>query len=60
MKITETKIPDINVKNIDQSKVNLAEKIIHNINPLFDDLYQVKQEEYKQRLITLKKIKNNF
>ena len=27
MNIIETKIPDINVKNIDQSKVNLAEKI---------------------------------
>ncbi len=46
MNIIETKIPDIDVKDIDQSKVNLAEKIIHNINPLFDDLQQVKIDEF--------------
>ena len=47
MNIIETKIPDIDVTDIDQSKLNLAEKIIHNINPLFDDLQQVKVDEFK-------------
>lgn len=59
MNIIETKIPDINVKNIDQSKVNLAEKIIRNINPLFDDLKQIKIDDYKIKLNEYKRIKTN-
>ena len=57
MNIIETTIPDIDIKNIDQSKVNLAEKIIHNINPLFDDLQQSKLIEYKAKLTEFKRIK---
>jgi len=57
MNIIETKIPDIDVKDIDQSKVNLAEKIIHNINPLFDDLQQVKIDEFNLNINKFKQLK---
>jgi len=57
MNIIETKIPDIDVSNIDQSKVILADKIIQNINPLFDDLRQIKMEEFKTKATKFKKIK---
>lgn len=57
MNIIETKIPDIDVSNIDQSKVQLAEKIIHNINPLFDDLRQEKIDEFKFKVGEFRQIK---
>ncbi len=59
MKITETNIPDIDVSNIDKSKINLAEKIMYNINPLFDDLHQSRTKDYKEKLSEFKKIRNN-
>jgi hypothetical protein len=59
MNIIETKIPDINVDNIDKSKVNLAEKIIQNINPLFDDLQHVKIDEFKFKVSEYKELKTN-
>jgi len=51
MKITETDIPDISIKNIDESKIRLADKIIENIYPLFDEMYT----EKSARLIQLRK-----
>lgn len=39
MIITETKIPDVVEDNIDDSKKILAENIIRNVYPLFDDIY---------------------
>ena len=42
MKIIETKIPDVTVESIDQSKLILANNIIKNIYPLFDEVYQGK------------------
>jgi len=57
MNIIETKIPDIDIKDIDNSKVNLAEKIIHNINPLFDDLQQGKIDEYNFNVNEFKQLK---
>jgi len=59
MNIIETKIPDINTKNIDQSKVNLAEKIINNINPLFNDLQQIKIDQFKDKMYEYKTIKKS-
>jgi len=38
MRILETAIPDIHSNNIDESKVKLAEKVIKNVYPLFDEL----------------------
>lgn len=59
MNIIETNIPDINVDNIDQSKVKLAEKIIKNINPLFDDLQDIKFDEFKFKVSEYKQLKKN-
>lgn len=51
MKISETDIPDISETNIDTSKVDLADKIIENIYPLFDEMYTDKSA----KLIRLRK-----
>ena len=59
MNIIETQIPDINVDHIDKSKVQLAEKIIHNINPLFDDLKQEKISEFQFKANEFKQMKKN-
>lgn len=44
--IIETDLHDITKSNIDQSKVKLAENIIENIHPLFDEVYNEKENEY--------------
>jgi hypothetical protein len=59
MNIIETKIPDIDVDNIDESKVKLADNIIGNINPLFDDLQQVKIDEFNFKVSEFKQLKKN-
>jgi hypothetical protein len=45
MKIEDTYIPNILPENIDQAKLNLAENIIRNVYPLFDDVYLTKKNE---------------
>ena len=42
MKIIETKIPDVTPDSLDQSKLVLADNIIKNVYPLFDEVYQGK------------------
>ncbi len=42
MRIIETDIPDISKSNINSVKINLADNIIKNIQPLFDELFQEK------------------
>ena len=42
MNIIETKIPDVTVESIDQSKLILADNIIKSVYPLFDEVYQGK------------------
>ena len=52
MKIVETSIPDIDIKNIDKSKLSLAEKIVEGVHPLLDDVYREKEkhlEELKEK-----------
>lgn len=39
MIIEYTKIPDVVEENIDQSKIVLADSILSNVYPLFDDIY---------------------
>jgi len=51
MKVISTGIPDVDVDNIDQSKLNLANKIIKIIYPLLDDVYS----EKRNNVISLKK-----
>lgn len=59
MNIVETKIPDIDTTNIDSSKVYLADTIIHNINPLFDDMQQNKKKEFNIKAKKYSQIKEN-
>ena len=42
MNIVETNIPDVDVYNISKSKVELANRIIQGIYPLFDEIYSEK------------------
>lgn len=48
MNIIETRIPDVYKDNINQSKVVLADNIIRNIYPLFDEIFSTKVEEVKK------------
>lgn len=66
MNIIETKIPDITPETIDQSKLVLADNIIKNVYPLFDEVYQGKISSIssiktllkeKKSLVTEKKYK---
>jgi len=53
MKITVTKVPDVTKETVEQSKVVLADNIIKNVYPLFDEVYQGKMlhiNEFKTRL----------
>lgn len=49
MKIEETKIPDVTDKNIGESKNILAESIIKNVYPLFDEVFNSKVDEVGKR-----------
>ena len=53
MRILETSIPDIHPNNINEAKIELANKIIKNVYPLFDDLYS-------DKVSTLKSSKNEL
>lgn len=43
--IVTTKVPDITVDNLDESKVILADNIVENVYPLFKDIYTEKRKE---------------
>lgn len=45
MKIEETPIPNVLEENIDDSKLILANNIIENVYPLFDEVYSSRIEE---------------
>ena len=47
MKITETKNPDVTESNLDESKIALANNIIKNVYPLFDEVYTEKVSQLK-------------
>jgi hypothetical protein len=42
MNIIETDIPDVNKKNVDKHKEIIADNIIQNVYPLFDEVYNAK------------------
>ncbi len=48
MNIIETTIPDVTKSNIDDSKIILANNIIENVYPLFDDVYTEKVSNFKK------------
>ena len=60
MIIKETTIPDIIPTNIDQSKQVLANNIISNVYPLFDEVYNNKVEETTTLKNTLNKKKESI
>jgi len=74
MRIIETSIPDIHSNNIDASKINLAEKIIGNVYPLFDEIQsekiasisssrrelETKKKTVQQSKIDIEKFVNEF
>lgn len=53
MIVTETTIPDVNEKSIDQNKLILANNIISNISPLLD-------EEYSNKVNRKRKLKEDY
>ena len=58
MNITETNIPDVTKKNIDKNKQFIADSIINNIYPLFDEVLIAKKDKLNelQRLIKERKV----
>lgn len=48
MNIIETSNPDVTKSNLDESKVILADNIIKNVYPLFDDVYTEKVSYMKK------------
>jgi ATP-dependent Lon protease len=48
MIIEETKIPNVLPENINEAKVFLAESIINNVYPLFNEIYSGNIEEIKK------------
>jgi len=59
MNIVETDIPDVTRSNIDESKKIIADNIIKNVYPLFDEVYTAKLNEkldLKKKLIAVKDI----
>jgi hypothetical protein len=67
MKIIETEIPDVTEENLDQSKVILADKIITEVYPLFDEIYNSKiqqlselKREYRDKVQQIRDVKNEL
>ena len=67
MNITETKIPDVTSEEINQSKIILADSIIKDVYPLFDEVYAAKVNELnklksqmKNKKLEIKKQKNSI
>ena len=45
MNITQTNIPDVTKKNIQENKEMIANSIIENVYPLFDEVFKAKKEQ---------------
>jgi hypothetical protein len=59
MNITQTKIPDVSTNNIEESKQILANNIISNVYPLFNDIHKGKEKEvikYEGNISKLKSV----
>ncbi len=48
MILQETTIPDVVSENLDQSKLTLANNVIKNVYPLFDEVQREKRREVKE------------
>ena len=67
MNIIETKIPDVTSEEINKSKIILADSIIKDVYPLFDEVYSAKVNELnklknqmKNKRLKLKEQKNSI
>jgi 50S ribosomal subunit-associated GTPase HflX len=60
VEIQETKIPDVIPEIIDESKQILANNIIKNVYPLFNELYSEKIKELNKLKYILDNKKNNI
>lgn len=58
MIIEETTIPNVVPENIDSAKTVLAENIIENVYPLFDEVYNTRVEEIDDLKKSLEKKKD--
>jgi hypothetical protein len=45
MNIIETEIPDVTIETLDQSKIILANNIVKNVYPLFDEVFNTRLNE---------------
>jgi hypothetical protein len=59
MRIEETKISDVCEGNIERSKEVLAESIIENVYPLFDEVFNSKVDEVNEKESELKEKRSN-
>jgi gas vesicle protein len=48
MNIIETSIPDVSSDNIEKNKSIIADNIIENVYPLFDEVYKAKLQQVEQ------------
>jgi hypothetical protein len=60
MNIQETSIPDVIPENIEDNKIIIANNIIENVYPLFDEVYQAKVERVRALKNEVKKRKSNM
>jgi len=60
MNITITNIPDVTSENINQTKQLMADNIITNVYPLFDEIYQAKKSRIKELHQTIYKRKTSL
>ncbi len=60
MKVTYTKIPDVNKENIETSKIKLADKILKNVNPLLDQISTEKNNSVNMLKESIKNKQNNI
>lgn len=60
MNIIETKIPDVTSQNINKAKEILADNIVKNVYPLFDEVYTGKVNEKTDLINKIKTIRNHL
>ena len=58
MILQATTIPDVVSENLDQSKLTLANNVIKNVYPLFDEVQREKRREVKELEKQLQEAKN--
>jgi predicted nucleic acid-binding Zn-ribbon protein len=48
MRIIQTNIPDVTPRNLDESKLELANQIIRDVYPVFDEIYETRIDRIKE------------